>query len=838
MPEYLQELEQALLSNCPALLHEWLPGGVARGRYYYCANLYGGKGESLKVEISGHKAGRWGDYAGKKGDSGGNLVSLYAATHGLGGSQDGWREAFNVLCEKYGIQRKKRERVAYQVITPIPDSACEFGADGSPILPSIFLTRESVAYWTYFDRDGNFLCFRFRINKAEKTSTGKLGKDVLPLTWCRNPTTGEESWQIRELPDPLPLYNLMALTSNPDKILIVQGEKKALSAMRLLPDWTPTTQPGGDKKVAKTDWSAIIINSGARVVIWPDNDDSGRTAAAEVGSILNRPYEVVRADPSWEKGCDLSDLEIGGWDTVRIESYWRDNLVKVTPEAPKVRPEVPIIGKDPNPQMQSVYEAIREMKADIYSFNDLVSTIRRNAYGIPVISSMDGRDFRSWAAKELFTYNMNYSSGFPGVKEYRAISEDLGNHIIFNSHGELPLLKRFSEIPVFSQSGELIDKQGYHAASQTYVSVPHGYDSEMPLEDAYGLIDDLLDDFPFEDKAGDKTAAIAFVLTHILRDLITGPTPMFRFEAPSPGTGKSLLCEALSEIITQFPQEFTLPEENDEELKKLITSSLMKFPSLVVFDNVEKFVSPVFESTLTKPFWSERILGGNKTFVCPIRNLWAVTLNNPTLSIALLRRSVRIRLNAKMEKPYTREESKFRHHPLMRYIRKNRGVLVSAFVAVAKAGINHTTSNIPALGSFESWSSVLAPVLEFSSYAGFLDGREEDYKTSSDSKEQGLHEFIEAWKEKFGSRPVTTSELAEVAMGISDLPVYRGKDGRVNIRSLSNLLRNNRDRVISDATIGKAEHSRNGIVVRLIGKFEAKWETDERLPYSDNDEKF
>jgi DNA primase len=71
-------LNRCLLEEARALLPEWLPGGRFVGREYVCANVGGGKGHSFGVNIY---TGRWTDHA--TGQKGGDLISLYAETHGL-----------------------------------------------------------------------------------------------------------------------------------------------------------------------------------------------------------------------------------------------------------------------------------------------------------------------------------------------------------------------------------------------------------------------------------------------------------------------------------------------------------------------------------------------------------------------------------------------------------------------------------------------------------------------------------------------------------------------------------------------------------------------------------
>ena len=71
-------LNRVLLAEVRDLLRQWLPGGRFRAGEYECGNLSGGPGHSLGVNLT---TGRWNDRA--TGDHGGDLISLYAAIHGI-----------------------------------------------------------------------------------------------------------------------------------------------------------------------------------------------------------------------------------------------------------------------------------------------------------------------------------------------------------------------------------------------------------------------------------------------------------------------------------------------------------------------------------------------------------------------------------------------------------------------------------------------------------------------------------------------------------------------------------------------------------------------------------
>ena len=73
-----EQIGAAVLTACPGLLLSWFPRGKVVGHEFEIGNLQGDAGKSLKINF---RTGRWSDFA--TGEAVGDLISLYAAKHGL-----------------------------------------------------------------------------------------------------------------------------------------------------------------------------------------------------------------------------------------------------------------------------------------------------------------------------------------------------------------------------------------------------------------------------------------------------------------------------------------------------------------------------------------------------------------------------------------------------------------------------------------------------------------------------------------------------------------------------------------------------------------------------------
>jgi putative DNA primase/helicase len=157
---------------------------------------------------------------------------------------------------------------AWVAIFPVPN-------DAPRTIPPHRLGKPS-AKWAYRNVIGNLMGLVCRFDHDG-------GKDVLPLTFCRNSATGETAWRWQAFPVPRPLYGLDRLAARPDApVLVTEGEKTGDAAERLFPDYVAVTSPGGSKAAAKADWTPL---RGRHVTVWPDADEPGRSYAEEVARL-------------------------------------------------------------------------------------------------------------------------------------------------------------------------------------------------------------------------------------------------------------------------------------------------------------------------------------------------------------------------------------------------------------------------------------------------------------------------------------------------------------------------------------------------------------------------
>jgi putative DNA primase/helicase len=377
----------------------------------------------------------------------------------------------------------------------------------------------------------------------------------------------------------------------------------------------------------------------------------------------------------------------------------------------------------------------------------------------------------------------------------------------------LPLLERVVDIPVFGRNSILCEKPGYYPASRIYyqpapsLRIPSitPRPSAACIKSAKDLLcRELLGDFPFVGESG-IAHALACMLQPFVRELIDGPTPLHLIEKPAAGTGGTLLAGLLMlPAAGSGLPAMTLGQE-EGEARKRITAVLAETPTAVLFDNISKIDSEALSAALTAPRWRDRQLGTSRIIEVPVRCVWLATANNPAVSFEISRRSIRIRLDARIEKPWTRQA--FRHSNISGWAIEHRGDLVAAALTLVYGWMNdgRRPGSNRRLGSFESWSGVMGGILESAGVNGFLADHDAFRSDSPDHESQSWVELLERWWQSYGSEPVGVQDIWGLAAVGAESVIDLGFGSERSQRTkLGLLLARMRDRVLADYRISAA----------------------------------
>ena len=378
-------LADALLSRAATLVPQWLPGGATKAGEYFVHSLWRDeKTPSLSVRMHGANAGRWADHGGEH--KGGDLLSLYAAVHGLeqghaalqiarelgledvagirplqGGSTA--PKAAPVLA-KAPAKTPVRDEESWTSIQPVPAHASvptfwhyEYNSDQR---------QAPVDHRAEYRLGDDLFGYVVRFLKSD----GK--KEPMPYTWCTSARDGASLWKWKQFAEPRPLYLPSAALPEGSTIVLVEGEKKAGLLQALLDAgaagiYTVAAWPGGGKAWDKADWAWL---AGRTVLLWPDCDaqrvaltvaernslpgiaeraalqatkpmlpeakQPGMKCMLGIGARLRdahactvsllaipKPGELLDADGAVRGGWDCGDaISTDGWDFARVAAFF------------------------------------------------------------------------------------------------------------------------------------------------------------------------------------------------------------------------------------------------------------------------------------------------------------------------------------------------------------------------------------------------------------------------------------------------------------------------------------------------------------------------------------
>jgi len=232
-----------------------------------------------------------------------------------------WLGGTSLVIEQRVVEKQEPEgnTSTWKSITPIPSDAKPLVIAGNKYFDYMLEDgNKETARYAYRDERGRLLGYVVRFEKPNpEDPNGKNLKTTRPLSYCEN-KWGFRCWRSQGFfeKEKTP-YGLEKLGQDPEKpVLVVEGEKKADAAQKMLPGYHVLGWIGGAGSISKTNWEALV---GREVVIWPDNDKGGKKAAGHLQEILTSlntegllPADARSSTP------DLSPAEKGLKGTVGI----------------------------------------------------------------------------------------------------------------------------------------------------------------------------------------------------------------------------------------------------------------------------------------------------------------------------------------------------------------------------------------------------------------------------------------------------------------------------------------------------------------------------------------
>jgi hypothetical protein len=224
------------------------------------------------------------------------------------------------------------------------------------------------------------------------------------------------------------------------------------------------------------------------------------------------------------------------------------------------------------------------------------------------------------------------------------------------------------------------------------------------------------------------------------------------------GAGKGLTARCILETAYGRSPSSIAQTATKDELDKQISAALMEGGPSLLLDNFNNttLASSVLASALTERPSKVRILGKSRLAVLNALVFIMVTGNGLILSRDIIRRFLRIELDARVENAEVRD---FTSNHLLQDLRRDRADVLVEVLTIWRWGRLKKLGRGKPLGSYEQWGEwVRDPLLEL----GCQDPvkRMTDTKALDPARQEMASAFQEWWK-IFKDRPTTAAQVSE-----------------------------------------------------------------------------
>ena len=369
-----------------------------------------------------------------------------------------------------------------------------------------------------------------------------------------------------------------------------------------------------------------------------------------------------------------------------------------------------------------------------------------------------------------------------------------------------PVLRGVITAPTLARDGSIVERPGYDADSGLLIDIPDIFPPvpQQPAKDDAALALERLAwplrMFPFVDAAA-KAVALSGMLTALVRFSLR-TSPLHSYDAPTAGTGKSLLAEMAGLLATGCKPPAMSQGKSEEEDEKRLSTVLFAGDPVIHIDNCERAISGDFLcSMLTQEVVQARILGLSERRILPATALVLASGNNLVFAGDTSRRAVICRLDAGVERPDTRTFDFDCHAEVL----ADRARLVVDALTVLRAyHLAGRPITLQPMGSFADYEWIRGALV----WLDHADPAETRLSIlANDPRKDELIVVLDLWEKAFGPAPIDVAEIERRAQPRGTVPdavtVLRDKlieiccrHGAWSGKSVGWWLRRNKDRVV------------------------------------------
>lgn len=378
----------------------------------------------------------------------------------------------------------------------------------------------------------------------------------------------------------------------------------------------------------------------------------------------------------------------------------------------------------------------------------------------------------------------------------------------------LRFLKGVIQAPTLRPDGSVLQDKGYDADTgllydpgrTEFERVPD-HPTQEEARVALDLLKEPFREFRFDGEPH-RSVALAAVMTALVRRMFPS-APLFAVDAPTAGSGKSLLSEIVCIIATGHKPAMMSQGKSDEENEKRLSSVLMAGDPVIVIDNCDRPIEGDFLCTmLNQEKVRPRILGQSEVRNVPTGSLVIATGNNLELAGDVTRRTLFCRIDTGQERP---DQIEYSFDAIAETVEMRPRLVVAALTVLRAYIAQGKPMPLKKIGSFERWGLIREALVWLEQPDPALT---RELVMADDPHKAVLVDFLRLWRDVFGSMKKSLSEVAHMAQ-------EEGHGGAQAI--IGELIANTNGRVFNTRSAGKFLRKHVG---RIAGGMMLKAETD------------
>jgi putative DNA primase/helicase len=394
---------------------------------------------------------------------------------------------------------------------------------------------------------------------------------------------------------------------------------------------------------------------------------------------------------------------------------------------------------------------------------------------------------------------------------------------------DFPTAKGIINTPTMRPDGSLLVQPGYDAVTQlwympscdvTLPPIPESPTRQQALA-ALELLKEPLKNFPFvgeKEKNVSLSVALAALITPVVRGAFEF-APLFLITSPESGTGKTYLIWVFGTLATGQLPAATVAHKKEEEMEKRLSAAAFEADPITHLNNLDADLdSALLCQMVSDGIVKVRPFGRNDQLIrCDCRGMTVYANGNNVCVVGdLVRRTLKVRMNAKVEDPETRT---FKFDPID-MIKAERGKYLAAVFTIVRAymAAGCPDQKVKPFNGYDGWSRMVRyPLLwlgEADPVESTLDARRDD------PQREGLRLRIKALWDAFAESAFTAADIYKKAsIGDEQLrAAFAHSDGGLNTKSIGKQLSADLDRYQGGFMISRVKedsvHGHGYVVVK------------------------